>query len=398
MKALWVFHYPVYGGPHNLAVGVSRPMASLGWEFAAVLTDEPGNAKDRLVDAGVETVTMPLHRLRASKDPRDNLRMALAFRDEVRVIERLIADRGADLVVLTGLVNIHGAVAARRADVPIVWQVVDSRIPPLPRAAAMKVVRRCADAVMFNGRAIEALHLGKQQLEAPSFQFTGGVDTARFRPDLARGAATRRRFGVPQDALFVGTVANLNPMKGIEHFIRAAAAIHRERPGSWFMISGSKHETHRKYLAALHEEINGSGVPSERFIWTEDPPDDAYCALDVMLITSRPRSEGTTTTALEALACEVPVVATDVGSVREVVENEVTGLMVPADSPTAIASATLRLATNPDQRKEFGTAGRIYVMEKHSVVRMASVYDRAFRAAIERRLMRSRSVESVGEL
>jgi hypothetical protein len=397
MKALWVFHYPVYGGPHNFAVGVRRPIAALGWEFDAVITDEPGNAEVRLVDAGIETVAMPLHRLRASMDPRDNVRMALAFRSEVRAMERLIADARCDVVVLTGLVNMHGAVAARRAAVPIVWQVVDSRVPPVPRAVAMTLVRQWADALMFNGHAIEAMHVGKRPLVGPSFQFTGGVDTARFHPDPARGAATRERFGVPQDGLFVGTVANLNPMKGIEYFIRAAARIFGERPDSWFMISGSQHETHRKYLAALREEIRASGVPAERFIWTDGPPEDKYRALDVMLITSRPRSEGTTTTALESQATEVPVVATDVGSVREVVEDELTGLVVPPDSPEATASAALRLAASPDQRRRFGTAGRNLVMEKHSVVRMASVYDRAFRAAIERRLERSASVKSVGQ-
>ena len=158
---------------------------------------------------------------------------------------------------------------------------------------------------------------------------------------------TRRRFGVPEDALFVGTVANLNPMKGIEYFIRAASRVFEENPDSWFLINGSTYETHRAYTAALHREADASAVPRERFIWTDGLPQNHYVALDVTLVTSRPRSEGTTTTAPESLACEVPVVATDVGSVREVVRDEVTGLVVPADSPEALARETLRLAGDP---------------------------------------------------
>jgi glycosyltransferase involved in cell wall biosynthesis len=384
MRALWVFHFPVYGGPHNTAVGVRSPLADLGWETLAALTDEPGNAEQRLIEGGLETVTMPLHRLRASWHPRDNLRTAAALRSEVRALEQMIGARSCDVVVVTGLMNPHAAIAARRAGVPVVWQVLDTRTPPVPRSAAMTRVRRWADSVMFNGRTVEDLHLGGRPLKTPSFQFTGGVDLNRFRPDPELRAETRRRFGVPEDALFVGTVANLNPMKGIEYFIRATSRVFRENPDSWFLINGSTYETHRAYTAALHREAEASGVPSERFIWTDGLPQNHYVALDVTLVTSRPRSEGTTTTAPESLACEVPVVATDVGSVREVVRNGVTGVVVPPDSPQVLARETLRLAADPALRRRLGEAGRRDVAEHHSMEATASVCDRAFRAAIER--------------
>ncbi len=382
MRALWVFHFPVFGGPHNAAVEVREPLADLGWETVAALTDEPGNAKGRLTEGGLETVTMPLHRLRASRDPRDNLRTAAAFRREVRALEQLIRSRGCDVVVVTGLMNPHGAIAGRRAGVPVVWQVLDTRTPPIPRAAAMTLVRRWADSVMFTGRAVEELHVGRRPLPLPAFQFSGGVNTSRFSPDPELRVRTRRRLGVPEDALFVGSVANLNPMKGIEFFIRAASRVFRENPDSWFLINGSTYETHRAYTAGLHREIEASGVPAERFIWIDGPPDEQYAALDVTLVTSRPRSEGTTTTVLESLACEVPVVATDVGAIREVVQDGMTGMVVPPDSPKALAGATLRLAADPALIRRLGEAGRRLVAEQHSVETTASIYDRAFRAAM----------------
>jgi glycosyltransferase involved in cell wall biosynthesis len=237
---------------------------------------------------------------------------------------------------------------------------------------------------MFNGRAVEELHVGGRPLKVPSFQFTGGVDLKRFHPDQELRAETRRRFGVPEDALFVGTVANLNPMKGIEYFIRAASTVFRQNPDSWFLINGSTYATHRAYTAALHREAADSGVPPERFIWTDGLPQDNYAALDITLVTSRPRSEGTTTTAPESLACGVPVVATDVGSVREVVRNGVTGVVVPPDAPELLARETLRLGADPDLRRRLGVAGRREVAGQHSMETTASVCDRAFRAALER--------------
>lgn len=383
MRALWVLHFPVYGGPHNTAVGVREPLADLGWETLAALTDEPGNAERRLTE-GLETVTMPLHRLRASLNPRDNLRTATAFRAEIRALEQLIRDRGCDLVVLTGLMNPHGAIAARRAGVPVVWQILDTRTPPIPRAGGMALVRRWADSVMFTGRAVEELHVGRRPLRVPSFQFTGGVDLRRFRPDRGLRTSTRRRYGVPDDALFVGVVANVNPMKGIEYFIRAASKVFIEKPDSWFLINGAPYETHRAYTASLHDEIDASAVPAERFIWSDGPPADQVPALDITLMTSRPRSEGTTTTSLESLACEVPVVATDVGAVREVVKDRITGILVPPDQPEALARETLRLAADPALRRHLGEAGRRDVAEHHSMEATASVCDRAFRSAMRR--------------
>jgi glycosyltransferase involved in cell wall biosynthesis len=384
MRALWVFHFPVYGGPHNTAAGVRGPLADLGWETLAALTDEPGNAEQRLTEGGLETVTLPLHRLRASWHPRDNVRTVAAFRWDVRALEQLIRARGCDVVVVTGLMNPHGAIAARRVGVPVVWQVLDTRTPPVPRSAAMTLVRRWADSVMFNGRAVEDLHVGGRPLNTPSFQFTGGVDLKLFRPDPILRMETRRRFGVPEDALFVATIANLNPMKGIEYFIRAASRVYEENPDSWFLINGATYETHRAYTAALHREAEASAIPAERLIWTDGLPQDHYVALDVTLVTSRPRSEGTTTTAPESLACEVPVVATDVGSVREVVRNGVTGVVVPPDSPEALARETLRLAADPALRRRLGEAGRREVAEHHSMEATASACDQAFRAAMER--------------
>ena len=59
----------------------------------------------------------------------------------------------------------------------------------------------------------------------------------------------------------MGTVANMNPMKGIEYFIRAASRVFRENPDSWFLINGSTYETHRAYTAALHREARLPASP-----------------------------------------------------------------------------------------------------------------------------------------
>jgi glycosyltransferase involved in cell wall biosynthesis len=384
VNLLWVSTYPVFGGPHNAIVQIADPLRARGWESVALLPDEPGNAAERLRDGGVETVLLPQHRVKASPDPRVYLSLAANFRSEVAGIAELIAEHHCDLVVLTG-VDLQAAVAARRHGAAIVWQVLAGRPPRPVRMAWMSLIRRWADAAMFNGREIERTYVGSRQLGVPSFQVRWAVDTYRFRPDAARRASARAEMGVPEGALFVGTVGNIVPMKGIEYFIRAAALIHRRRPDSWFLISGSTYGDHDAYPAQLREEIRYSGVPADRFIWVDGPPDDRYPALDLMLITSLPRSEGTTTTALESMACETPVVATNVGSVPEIVLDGVTGTVVPPQDSEALADATLALAGDPSRMEKLGAEGRRRVIERHSLEMLTQTHLSAFEAALSHR-------------
>lgn len=384
VNVLWVSPYAVYGGPHNAIRQLAEPLRARGWNSTVLLPTEPGNAAERLQAAGVETVQIPFHHLQASLDPRVHIAMTSAFRSEVGTITRLLRERRYDLVVLTG-VDLQAAVAARRTGAAIVWQVLASRPPRPVRAAWMTLIRRWADSTMFSGREIERMYVGRRPLKVSSYQWIPAADPDRFQPSRARGAATRARLGVPNDAPFVGSVANLVPMKGLEFFIRGAAIIHRRRPDSWFLIAGSRYPEHADYPARLHEEIERSGVPSERFVWADEFPDHLYPALDLMVIASLPRSEGTTTTAVEAMACETPVVATNVASVPEVVVDGLTGVIVPPCDGNAIAEAALSLINDPVRMRELGAEGRRRVIERHTPEVSADTHVQAFEAALSHR-------------
>lgn len=374
-RVLWISHFPVFGGPHNLLLRLHAPLLAAGVESTMLLPAERGTAAERMRAVGAPVVTIPLSRVRRTRDPRAHARLLLGAVPDVARIGRVMRTGGHDIVVLTGLSNPHGALAARLAGVPVVWQILDSASPRPVRAATMPLVRRWSDAVMFNGQALVELHCAGRPLSQPTRIFTGPVDTDLFRPaGPGERAAMRAELGVPADAPFVGTIANLTPMKGIEWFVRAAARIHRERPESWFLISGAEYETHRDYRSQIDREMRASGVPSERWVIRHDPPERHYPALDVMLITSLPASEGRTTTGPEAMACGVPVVATDVGAVREVIEDGLTGLVVPPLDDTALASAAGRLLTDPTLRARMGAAGRARALERYALAPSTAVY------------------------
>jgi len=388
MKVLCVVHYANFGGPHNEALRLLEPLRRRGWDTIVAIPDEPGTAAERLREAGVQVEQLPLGRLRA--DPRHLFRFAREFRPTVRAIEETVERTGAGIVRIGGLVNPHAAFAARRAGAAVVWQIVDSRAPAPLRRAAMPLVRRLADAVMFDGQALIDLHGGRKSLRTPAFVYFPPVDTTRFAPSPEHRRAVREELGIPAHAPVVGTVSSLNPMKGLEHFLDAAAQVAATRPETRFVVVGGAPESHRAYRERLHGRAGELGLPNPvAFAGERADVERWYPAFDVHAIASLPRSEGTTTTALEAQSCGVPVVATRVAAVGEVVDDGVTGLLVEPESPRALAEAIQRLLDDDELRARMGAAGREAAISRFDAERTAGVYVEAYQAALAHLASRS---------
>lgn len=379
-RVLCVVHSPLYGGPHNEVLRLEEPLRRRGWETVIAIPDEPGTAGPRLRAAGIELEQLALSRLRA--DPRLLPRFLLGFRPTVRALEEAIERSGADLVQIGGLVNPHAALAARRRGVAVVWQIVDAGSPVLLRRCVMALVRRYADAVMFDGEALISAHGSRESLQMPHFVYFPPVDTERFAPSGGWRSEVREELGIMADAPVVGTVSHLTPLKRIEDFLAAATRIAASKPEAHFVVVGSAPESHAAYGERLRRQAAELGLPQPVvFAGPRDDVERWYAAMDVHLITSR--SEGTTTTALEAQACGVPVVSTDVGAVHEVVDDGTTGLLVPPGSVDAIAAATLGLLDDPERREEMGRAGRAAAVARFGIETAAELRARVYESALE---------------
>jgi glycosyltransferase involved in cell wall biosynthesis len=305
------------------------------------------------------------------------------FVPSVRRLEQAIEATGADVVQIGGLVNPHAAFAARRRGAAVVWQIVDSRAPAPLRRAAMPFVRRLADAVMFDGEALIELHGGRESLPMPAFVYFPPVDTGRFVPSVEHRCAVREPLGIPLDAPVVGTISSLNPMKGLEHFLDAAARVAASRPETRFVVVGGAPQSHLDYRERLWQRADELALSnSVVFAGEQDDVERWYPSFDVHVISSLPRSEGTTTTAMEAQACGVPVVATRVAAVAEVVDDGVTGLLVQPEQPRVLAEAVLRLLGDEALRARMGVAGREAALERFDAERVADVYVQAYEAAL----------------
>lgn len=387
MHVLSVIHYPVYGGPHNRNAALIPVLTEHGIQTTVLLPDAPGNARSLLHAQGVEAIAMPLSRVRAVGDPRIHFQLVRNFRSEVGRIRGLIRALDVDMVLVNGLVNPQSAVAGRLEGKPVVWQLLDTFAPWAVRAAMMPGVTRLADVIMSTGQAVADGHPSARSLGERLVFFYPIVDTKRFVNGTEIREAARRRLGLDVADVVVGNVGNLNPMKGHETFVRAAARLRERRPQTRFVILGASSERHSDYLAGLWRTASELGLELGRDLIVVDPGvdvADTAPAFDVFWLTSTPRSEGIPTVIGEAMSLELPVVASDVGSVAEAVDSETGTLVRPLD-PGALADATLPFLDDPQLRELTGRAGRERAARLFSPVRCAERHQHAFALAHDHR-------------
>lgn len=369
LHVMSVLHAPTFSGPHNQVLRLDEPLQRRGIRTLALLPDEEGSAAPRLRDGGIEVVTMPLHRLRARRDPRVHAAYAAYLPREVRAIRCLIRRHAIDVVLANSLYNPHAAIAARLERVGVVWQLIDTVAPVLVRRIMSPAVIRLSDIVMTTGTSVARMHPGVLDMGERCVPFSPPVDTHMVRPDAARRRDARRELECADDEIVVGMVGNLNPTKGHYLIIQAVAALRTKHPKLQLRLLSASTPGHEAYEAGVRRLVAELGLGDHRRV-LRDPGSrvaELMPGLDIFALTSVPRSEGLPTVILEAMSCGVPVVATDVGSVGEVVDNGVTGYVVRPLDQVSIEASLSKLVSDPAARRRMGGVARVRATAKYDV-------------------------------
>lgn len=192
-----------------------------------------------------------------------------------------------------------------------------------------------------------------------------GVQVQRFiDPDPASTEQLREAWGIQPRTHLIGTVGRFVPPKGHTYLLDAIVRLQSQFPDVKTLVVGDG-----ALLRPMEEKAQALGL-SDAVVFTgirRDVP-EILALLDVFVLPSL--WEGLPIALLEAMAAGLPVVATRVGGVPEVVEDGVTGLLVPPRDPDALAEAITRLLRDPDLRCKMGQAGRERVESEFSVEKM----------------------------
>jgi glycosyltransferase involved in cell wall biosynthesis len=203
-----------------------------------------------------------------------------------------------------------------------------------------------------------------------------GIAVHRFA-----GATASLRKGLPEaGSLVVGMAARLVQAKGIATVLLAAREVLAVFPGTLFVFVGDGPDRVAFEAQAVALEIGSNVV----FTGVRKDMPGVYRSFDIFLLPSL--NEGLPMSLLEAMAAGVPVIATAVGGIPEVLNDRKTGLLVKPGDPGALSAAILLLLADPELRARLGQAAQHVVQQLYSAERMAKDYCAVYRSVWEESL------------
>jgi glycosyltransferase involved in cell wall biosynthesis len=205
-----------------------------------------------------------------------------------------------------------------------------------------------------------------------------GIDLERFRPTVGREEMCRTLKLNPLHPV-VGIVARLVPLKGLDFFLQAASTVLAKFPDTQFVIVGDGPENER--LRALAARLAVASKVS--FLGSRDDVADVIQIFDLAVLCSR--TEALPMVILEYMALSKPVITTEVGGARELVDDEKTGLVIPPANAQALAGALLDLLGAPTLARQMGEKGRAKVESSFSIASTVEKTERLFEELLGRK-------------
>jgi glycosyltransferase involved in cell wall biosynthesis len=210
-----------------------------------------------------------------------------------------------------------------------------------------------------------------------------GINSQRLQPDAAKAAMIRKNMALPENGTVIGISASLIPLKDHETFLKAAQIVHDAAPQARFAILGDG-----PLKSSLTELAGSLGIsPYVTFFGNQVEVSDYLTAFDILCLSSA-QPEGCSNAILEAMVLGKPVVATDTGGNKELVEHNQTGLLVPIKDPRAMADAIISLIMKPELAAQMGQRGKESVKTRFSLEVMVDNYETLYEDTLRRKNVR----------
>jgi glycosyltransferase involved in cell wall biosynthesis len=256
-----------------------------------------------------------------------------------------------------------GGIASKMVNIPVVWTCHGWW--PAEKLTGFFINR-------FAGRIIAVSEIVRKKLIGPGFVNPNkvslihlGIDLNEFSP-TPRGDKIRKEFHLNFGVPVIGMISRFQPIKGHKYFLEAAAKIKQISPQTKFLIVGGRlfdRKGDKNYDKEILNWIKQMNLEGDVILtgFRNDIP-EILAAIDMLVLPSLQESFGVVL--IEAMAMEKPVVATNVGGPREIIEDNVSGLLIPPQDPSALSEAILSLLKDKEKPRKMGLKGRKRVESK----------------------------------
>lgn len=348
-------------------VRMTRELGKRGHAIAVACTPSTPLAR-KLVEAGLDA--RPLPGLRTKANP-------LSLWTSATTLGNLIGAFKPEVVhAYRSPPHVLSAWALRKRDGISLVRTRGNMDAPRGHFLNRRLYDQATHATIVTAEAVRVLLVGAGFDADRIHTVHGALELERFDPSAHDRGDARERLGVPRDAHVVGHLARLAPVKGHSFLLDAMPEVLRRVPDAWLVLVGPAWPGMDEKVRVMAAK---AGVAHRvRFAGKVDDAAAAIAAFDVGVVASI-GSEAMSRAALEYLAMGVPVVATRVGSLPELVADGRTGLLVPPRDAGALGGAIAALLADPARRAAFGAAARADALDRFGAEAQASKLEGIYR-------------------
>jgi glycosyltransferase involved in cell wall biosynthesis len=207
------------------------------------------------------------------------------------------------------------------------------------------------------------------------FLLYNGIDTARFAPRLGQRSTARKVLGLTQQHFVMTIVANLHPYKGHADLLTALRTIQTDLPENWTLLVAGRDVQNQ--LTVLRAEAENLGIREHvRFLGPRNDITTILAASDLHILPSH--QEALPNSIIEAMASALPVIATRVGGIPELITDGKNGLLVDAYDSTGLGQAIATLAADCPRRKLMGTQNLNKVRTSFTLTQSVARYEELY--------------------
>lgn len=361
MKVINFIEEGRYGGPQARIVKISGSLAQYNIRTNVVYSKYDSERFTMLLEnKGIEFTRLPIIRL--SKERITLVKYLFRFIPDIFLLYRFFKKSKPDIIHINGAHQIKGAIAAKLANLPLIWHLNDTCTPRIIKKLFLHVSSRCATGYIVAGKKVHDYYLSDFPLRKKPFaEIHAPVDTNLFSPHNfdTKEALTSSE---PIESINIITICNISPVKGLDSFIKMASRLNESNNGLIFSIGGPVYSSQKIYFKYLEQLIVKQKLVNLHFLGRVDNVPKALAKADIFVLTSL--AEASPTSVWEAMSMGKAIVATDVGSVNQFIENGKTGYIVPVNDIDQLYKKVKSLIDDPILRIKIGSEARKIAMLK----------------------------------
>lgn len=287
----------------------------------------------------------------------------------ISIISNLIDDESIDIVHANGFFSFQAPLAGFIKKKKVVWHLMGTMYPDLLIKVARRTMMKISSTIVVISESIGSYYLADNLNSVKVRIVHEGVDTSKFSRELSRTEnmhQMRRRISINDTDKIIVSVGNVSPVKGYETLIDCARELKNNNRHLKIVIAGDIPKQQEDHYRLLSRKIHEYGLDETvLFLGRIEEIRELLNISDVFVLSSI--TEGTPIAILEAMAMEIPVVATEVGGIPDIIRNGENGLLVPANDPKSLADAIMKLIDDPIMMASIGLKGRETVEKEFSL-------------------------------